>query len=175
MPEPPLAELERIREQVHSDAETLSTYEIWQRSARARTALIEQLLDVNDAQAAWRPPGDDDPNWTIAEVARHILTSGTVDVIEALLRGGHAEKEPPSAIDVAPAPIEKLRDQLVAQSQRLLSAELRASGPIDHTSTAEAFFFGHLTARGWTLLESLHDQEHAAQIETIKASPGYPD
>ena len=174
MPERSMEALIATREQVHRGARTLSGAEVWARSARARATLVEQILDVSDEQAPWTPSGEDAEPWTIAEVIRHILTSGTPNVIEALVQGRSAEKEPPSEINVPPALFDQLRNELIVQSQRLLSIGLHEPEPINKEATVEAFFFGHLNANGWTLLESLHDEEHAAQIAAIKASAGYP-
>ena len=170
------------RAQLLEGAARLPWAAIWQRLAAGRAALIETTLDVTEAQAVWRPPqsaepsADEEADWCIAEVMRHLITAtpNIAAIIEATAHGRAEPKDPPGAISVADAGIDELRARLVAASEHLLSVGLRMPAQPNDEVTVEHAFFGPLPCRAWPLFQAVHDGMHTAQINALKGAAGYP-
>ena len=66
------AEFGRLQSYLNTQGERNSHTELWPRVVKARMELLDCLAKVTEEQAAWAPTDDD---WSIKEVALHILNS----------------------------------------------------------------------------------------------------
>lgn len=173
----------RLREGFLRDAETLAWPEIWLRCARARSDLIAATIGLTDAQAAWAPATDKgesggesggEEDWSAAQVMRHLITAtpNVAAIIEATARGEAAPKDPPGTIKAGDAPVDELRERLVAVSEELLSVGRRLPDCPDLEATVPHAFFGDLPSRAWLLFQAFHDRMHADQLNDLREAQG---
>lgn len=165
---------ERVRGYLLAQAARNDLVTLWPRVMSDRTAFLLAFDRVSEEQARWRSAETD--GWSIHEVARHMLlwTRSTTDVIEALAAGGTAEAPGLGALDPRDVSIAEARLELTREAARFASLLDRL--PREPDLAAEAYHerFGALNHRGWFLFARLHDGDHRAQIEAIKAAEGYP-
>ena len=163
---------------------------------QTRQAFLQSISGLSDAQWTFKAGPD---RWSIAEVAEHIAISETAIfqlVTDKMLKG--------PAIPPNPTPLsdEKLLASLLDRSTKFQAPEMLK--PTNRWATREALTNDFLAARDktityvktttddlhghggphpvfkmldgyqWVLLISGHSARHTAQIEEVKASPGYP-
>lgn len=163
---------------------------------QTRQAFLDSISGLSDAQWTFRAGPD---RWSIAEVAEHIAISEATIlqlVTDKMLKG--------PAIPPNPSPVsdEKLLAWLLDRTSRFQAPEMLK--PTNRWATRDALTNDFLTARDqtatyvktttddlhghggphpifkmldgyqWVLLISGHSARHTAQIEEVKASPGYP-
>ena len=163
---------------------------------QTRQAFLDSISGLSDAQWTFKAGPD---RWSIAEVAEHIAISETTIfqlVTDKMLTG--------PAIPPNPTPVsdEKLLASLLDRSTKFQAPEMLK--PTNRWATREALTKDFLAARDktityvktttddlhghggphpvfkmldgyqWVLLISGHSARHTAQIEEVKASPGYP-
>ena len=163
---------------------------------QTRQAFLQSISGLSDAQWTFKAGPD---RWSIAEVAEHIAISETTIfqlVTDKMLTG--------PAIPPNPTPVsdEKLLASLLDRSTKFQAPEMLK--PTNRWATREALTKDFLAARDktityvktttddlhghggphpvfkmldgyqWVLLISGHSARHTAQIEEVKASPGYP-
>jgi uncharacterized damage-inducible protein DinB len=149
--------------------------ELWPRVMQSRAALLSELLNVSDAQAAKRPDnGDGEEAWSILEVLQHALTytRNVIEIIEGSARGEAIYKDPPGAIhDVEQVNLKDLLHATVKASIDLatisqrLPAEPNLEARVDHPR------FGPFNSREWFIFLTVHDDGHRRQIAALKALP----
>lgn len=161
-----------------------------------RKMFLDSVSGLSDAQWTFKAGPD---RWSIAETAEHIAVSEGVImqlITDKILKG------PKAAAEVARVPDEKIIAVITDRSAKAQAPEmLRPSnrfptrqaliqefvkarqGTIQFVQTTQedlrAFVAPHpamkeIDAYQWVLLTSAHSARHTAQIEEVKASPGYP-
>lgn len=168
------AEFDRMRQYYQSQGERYTFAEIWPRAVKARLDLLDAFDGVTEEHAAWAPG---DGNWSIKEVAVHILNSSrnTRRLVQALSAGKAGDSsgvETPR--ETTETPLEVLRAQLRDDGIEWSAAILALPERPAVTPTAPHSMFGDLHARAWYLFQRTHDQDHRGQIEAVKAAAGYP-
>ena len=163
---------------------------------QTRQAFLQSISGLSDAQWTFKAGPD---RWSIAEVAEHVAISETTIfqlVTDKMLKG--------PAIPPNPTPLSdgKLLVSLLDRSTKFQAPEMLK--PTNRWATREALTKDFLAARDktimyvktttddlhghggphpvfkmldgyqWVLLISGHSARHTAQIEEVKASPGYP-
>lgn len=165
----------RVRQYLVGEAERRDFFGLWPTVVAGRVRLLETIERVSQAQAEWKPPGEE---WSIVEVTRHALNASrdVLRVIEGLAAGEPVTRDsgPGAQPDDAPFDIAELRQQFAEHSVRFASLPGRL--PADHhlELTAPHAFFGDLNCRGWFLFQEIHDADHVNQIGKVTAAPGYP-
>jgi uncharacterized damage-inducible protein DinB len=168
------AEFDRMHQYYVTQGERYSFAELWPRAARARLELLDALDGVQDAEAEWAPSAED---WSIKEVALHILNSSRsarrlVSTLAVGAEGDSSNIEPPRKTTTAS--MDELRAQIrddgIEWAAVLL--DLPPKPPLE--PTAPHSMFGDLHARSWYLFQRTHDQDHRGQIDAVKHADGYP-
>lgn len=163
-----------------------------------RAKFLASIDGVSDAQWKFKPAPD---RWSIAEVAEHIAVSeGTILqlVTDQIMKSPKTPADPGRPTDATI--IEVITDRSAkAQAPEMLKPTSRwATRPaltkdfeaartrtIDYVKTTHDDLRGHaaphphpalktIDAYQWVLLLAAHSARHTAQIEEVKASPGYP-
>lgn len=167
-------EFDRMHRYYVSQGERYSVSELWPRAVQARLDLLGALEKVGDAEAEWSPS---DEQWTIKEVAHHILNSSRnvrrlVQNLAAGAEGDSSNIEPPR--QTTDASMDQLRTELRDDGidWAVATQELPPKPALEPTSPHS--MFGDLHARAWYLFQRTHDLDHKGQIEAVKASEGYP-
>lgn len=167
------AENDRIHGYLVSQAERNDLSALWPRVMADRTTFLLALDRVSDAQAQWRLSEGD---WTILEVARHMLFWGrsVTDIVEALAAGHGVDV--PELGDLGPrvANLTEARAALTAEAIRFATLPERLPDEPNLDAEAAHPMFGALNHRAWFLFARLHDGDHTRQVEMIKASDDYP-
>lgn len=164
-----------------------------------RRAFLTSVQGLSEAQLRFRAAPE---RWTIAEVAEHIALSEQRlfegMILDKVMRG----PMPPELSARGPRDDEALRRAVVDRSTKRQAPEmLRPTGSFPSTAAAVESFGksrdrtleyvrstqddlrGHgaphpllkmLDAYQWILLLSAHCARHTAQIEEVKADPGFP-
>ena len=138
----------------------------------------EQLLAVIDGiseeQASFKPDAD---TWSVVEVLRHVVdgkrrnAAGCAALARGETRGGEAQtgrtgEELPS--------LAAARSALEASHGELVAAVASFSPATNLEARYEHPWFGLLNCQEWAVFQRIHDGDHAAQIEQVKAAPGFP-
>ena len=138
----------------------------------------EQLLGVIDGiseeQALFKPDAD---TWSVVEVLRHVVdgkrrnAAGCAALARGETRGGEAQtgrsgEELPS--------LAAARSALEASHGELFAAVASFSPATNLEARYEHPWFGLLNCQEWAVFQRIHDGDHAAQIEQVKAAPGFP-
>lgn len=170
----PQEERERVRGYLLAQGEKYGFVDMWPRTVRGRLQLLDAIADVSDEQARYRPDAD---QWSIAEVAQHILNSSAANrrMTEALAAGrdGGAERVDPP-IEPTERSIDDLRRGLLEDAIAWSTLTPQLPEPPSLTALAPHPFFGDLHSRAWYLFQRTHDIDHANQVVQVKEAPGYP-
>lgn len=165
---------------------------------QTRRAFVTSVQGLSDAQLRFRPAPD---RWSIAEVAEHIALSEERIfgmITEKVMRA----PAPPELRPQTPSDDERVLKAVLDRGTRRQAPEmLKPTGSFPTTAAAVAAFTqgrdrtvsfvqttkDDLRAHGgphpalklldgyqWLLLLSGHSARHTAQIEEIKADPGFP-
>lgn len=164
----------QIAEYLLAQGEKNSWLELWPRVMSGRLELLDAVLDVDAAQADFKPSPD---VWSINEVLRHALDSsrGVARTVERLARAESAPDAP--NFDLAEASAEswaELRSAFTQDSVSFANLITRLPEPPSLDATAEHMFFGPLHARAWFLFQRIHDKDHHGQVVALKQAPGFP-
>ncbi len=147
--------------------------ELWPRLAEAEVRMAAALDGVDERDTALRLAGG---GWSIGELAFHVVEGkrGALAIAEALLAGDRptAFVSPDPEWQPAPKPVAELRREYLALSTEFaaLAPRLTAGTVVDAVYGHP--FFGELHARAWFAFQRIHDLDHVAQIEAIRAQEG---
>ncbi|HEY8462388.1 MAG TPA: DinB family protein [Blastocatellia bacterium] len=166
---------------------------------RAQERLAAAVSNLTEAQADFRP---DENQWTIAEIVEHvgIVTDGMLRITYKLLKKAEAAPKPPRADlnlghtslgerghqhpgrfqapdSVRPQGGVRIDDSLAKIRASLDGfAEIRAR--LEAVDLSEQTFphpyMGPINAYQWMVLVGEHEDRHRAQIESLKATAGFP-
>lgn len=170
-------ERDRIRGYLLGQAEKYDFVDLWPRVIGQRAAFLQSLEGVTEEQAAWEPSsGEGEDAWGIRQVAQHLLrsTQNVMAIVEATARGEAAPKDPPGVRGDASATLAEVRRALIEQSEELATLRRRLPETVDLQATVDHAFFGPLNSPAWFLFQRIHDTDHMRQVETLKASEGFP-
>jgi hypothetical protein len=169
---------EQIGEQLLADATRFDWWELWPRVVGSRVSLLQQFEGLSAEQAAWRPPtGESEAAWSALELARHAVaySRNVLAIIEATARGKTGSKDPPGTLTGETAmSLDQLRPVLVGLSAQVASVIERLPPEPNLTVTVPHAFFGPLNSRAWFLFLSIHDGDHARQLQALRQVPGFP-
>jgi hypothetical protein len=167
--------MQRIRGYLTGESARRDFAELWPTVVAARLRLLDTIERVTQAQAEWKPAGEE---WSIVEVTRHALNASrdVLRVIEGLAAGERASRSsgPGAQPEDAPHDIAELRRLFTAHSVHFAALPDRVPPAPNLALTAPHAFFGELNCRGWFLFQEIHDADHINQIGKITAAPGYP-
>jgi hypothetical protein len=162
----------------------------------SRKLFLDSVAGLSEAQLNFKPAPE---KWSIAEVAEHIALSE--DYIfqasgEALKAPAREKMADPGKVDekilaaipdrsvkaTAPEPL-RPHNQFKTTADAVAAFTTSRDAHINYLSETqdalrEHYFknpvFGDLDALQWILFMSAHTQRHVAQINEVKASPGFP-
>ena len=165
-------ELDAVRAEVHHEADSLS-----------------------QAQADWRPTGDD---WSVGEILHHLrlgeITPASSPRSSLKETGSGVTPYPPDLARFAPLPAwppgpreappvvrpekghpigQLLRDMRATRDRSRQSLE-RLAAVDPRTFTWRHFTLGEMDLGQWWMLQAHHDRDHLEQIRRIKKTPGFP-
>lgn len=165
--------------------------------AASAARFVDSFRDLDDRRFRFKPA---DGGWSIAETAEHVVLSevGSGKMIGKMVR----EPSPPELVAAAAGADERIATGLADRENRRVAPEfVRPTGrwstpaeivtafeesrhrtiefisttPIDLDSFAAPHpALGALTAVQWAWFLVFHGDRHVAQIDAIKADPGYP-
>ena len=163
---------------------------------QTRQDFLASISGLSEAQWKYKPAPD---RWSIAEVAEHIaLSEGTIlgMISERILKGPAAPAGTEKVADEkvistvtdrsgkAQAPeMLKPTNQWATQAELVKAFEESRAKTIDYVKTTQDDLRGHagphpalgtIDGYQWVLLLSAHSARHTAQIEEVKADPGFP-
>lgn len=164
---------------------------------QARDAFLKSLEGLTPAQRAWQPATD---RWSVDQCAEHIaLTDALVaGLITGQILAGPRDPGQRAAMKFLDAKLVPMMldrshkakaPEIIAPKATYKTGEAEAAFAKSHAALEEAVktsaadwrarvaphpFFGVLDAYQWTLLAAGHTLRHVAQIEEVKASPGFP-
>jgi hypothetical protein len=168
----------RVRGYLLSQTEKYDLVDLWPRVIAERLNYLQAIEGVTDAQAAWRPGhGEGEDAWSILEITQHITTwtRNVVAMLEAMSQGQEGSKLPPGYLDAdLTKSLAQSRRELIEATMGLSVFMARPNADKDLSMTVEHPFFGPLTIRGWALFQRVHDVDHVAQVNTLKAMEQFP-
>jgi hypothetical protein len=163
---------------------------------QTRKDFLASISGLSEAQWKYKPAPD---RWSIAEVAEHIAISE--ETILGIVTD-RVLKAPPAPAGEAKVTDEKVIQTVTDRSGKVQAPEMlkpvgkwasqaeltqafeqRRTKTIDYVKTTQDDLRGHagphpmlgsLDGYQWVLLLSAHSARHTAQIEEVKADPGYP-
>ena len=146
----------------------------------ARRELLAALAGVTTEQAQFRPlTGEGEDAWGIAEVLRHIASNEAImaERIRQLANGlplALPATYPGYMEDVTTRELSELVEAIAQTRQKLLATVDAVDGQerLDTFDTHRRF--GAQNCRGWFMIQSLHERDHARQIEKLKRMSGFP-
>ena len=131
------------------------------------------------AQLHIQPPaGEGEDHWSATEALTHVIATqnwyllhmnrliGRREHFDLMVRGLGDQARP----DVHKVALEA---DLHAATARLLSFIDALPPDADLSAQRDSTFFGDLSLRGWVLLAIIHDLDHLAQIERLRALPAF--
>jgi uncharacterized damage-inducible protein DinB len=146
--------------------------ELWPKVMQSRAALLAELVDVSDEQAARRPvQSEGEDAWNMLQVLQHVLTytRNVAAIIASTGRGKAVAKDPPGAIhDVPQATMQTLLEALVEASSDLAGLYRRLPAEPDLETRVSHPSFGPFNCREWFLFLTVHDDSHRRQIVALK-------
>jgi hypothetical protein len=142
---------------------------------RAASLTEQSLLDISDVQAVFRPS---ESEWSVVEIISHVSASlrGTTRIVGGLARG----MEPSAVLDAITGAGAKavlpagMRADVAAAYDDLRSVVRMLEDGVALEKTARHPFFGDLNWKEWVAFVYVHARDHAAQVEKVKSSPGFP-
>jgi uncharacterized damage-inducible protein DinB len=142
---------------------------------RERMRLLGAPEGLSEAQASWKPQPDE---WSVKEVLRHVCAAerSVVEVVTSLAAGATPQggRETGRQDPDESATLGELVDRLRGERQRLLAFLDSLPPSADLSVTFPHPFFGPLNFKGWVAFQRVHDGDHINQIESIKATNGFP-
>jgi hypothetical protein len=143
----------------------------------AQKTIRGALQGVTDAQSRFQPAGGEGEDaWGIAQVLRHLGGSEGRMARRILNLGQGTEMGAPAPQpgDDDPRSLDELKAGLEESYEALLSAAATVDGKENLESTWNHPMFGEINCRAVFALQSLHVNDHARQIERLKAMPDFP-
>jgi hypothetical protein len=137
--------------------------------------LIGAMQGVSDAQAAFHPAGGEgEAAWGIRQILEHLSGSETrmAKRIRNLALG--EEMGPPAPAPEGVRSMKELSAAMEEAHRTVLDAVAAVDGREGLEKTWAHPFFGEINCRGVFALQALHENDHARQIERLKAMPGFP-
>ena len=164
----------------------------------SRKKFLDSIAGLSEAQWKFKPAPD---RWSVAECAEHIALSELLImqlVTEKILKSEPVPRQTPASREADEALIGKVRDR---DTKATAPEFLKPSGKFPDRGAVVADFNanrdrtiafvektqddlrGHsiehpllkqLDAYQWILLIAAHSERHTAQIEEVKATPGFP-
>ncbi len=138
---------------------------------------MAELNRLTPAQGSFKPGGDGEAGWSIAEVLRHCIH----DEEAVALRVRALGLGDPARAGTVGRIVGRGNASLVDLVRDLQAANFaldHAVGSIDGKEklepTAPHPWFGELNCRAWYLFQRIHDTDHTRQIQAIKANPAFP-
>jgi hypothetical protein len=172
--------------------------EIWEENGAARTAVLDVVRGLSQAQIEFQPaPG----KWSIGEILDHLsLAERSIARVASRVLQQAAGRgligEPGSIEPLSPqidrevfdrpaaAPesvlpsrgrtLEQLLSGLEESRERLWEVSSRADGRVVGNVTVRHFQLGELHFYQWLTLVGAHESKHAGQIRQIKMHPEFP-
>jgi hypothetical protein len=143
----------------------------------AQSKLRGALQGVTDGQSRFQPKGGEGEDaWGIAQVLRHLGGSEgrMAKRILNLGRGDEMGAPAPQPGDDDPRSLDELKQGLDEGYKALFDAAAAVEGSEDLERTWNHPFFGEINCRAVFALQTLHVNDHARQIERLKAMPDFP-
>ncbi|MBI1747370.1 MAG: DinB family protein [Acidobacteria bacterium] len=139
-------------------------------------AVGAHLNGLTQAQADFKPS---DLEWSVGEVIYHVCASvtGMLRITYKLNRNEpfkHAMERSAMGLTVRDVPVDRLRNEWAAMRQELPTKLAALTPPLNEQTTFAHPDYGPLNALEWLALNYLHNFRHAAQIQRIQSSAGYP-
>jgi hypothetical protein len=143
---------------------------------------MDALDGMSEAQAAYKPAPDE---WSVLELMAHVVsTKQVMGVLTAAMAKGElppgfgAQTETQASQDgFIVSKFETLAAARAAAEEAHASMVVFARG-IDGAVNTEMEFkhyiFGAFNCREWVVFQRIHDDNHAPQVDQIKASRGFP-
>jgi hypothetical protein len=177
------------------------TQEIVERITQDRQGLLQAVEGLVPVQLDYLTAPD---SWCISDVLHHLALAddAAARLMALMLERARQMALPPDptpdgsvldSIDAIVAPAEKRRARApdrvaprfrlpaaealarLAVSRAKLLASVEALSGFDLSALTQAHpFFGDINTYQWLLITGWHERRHAAQIERIKSSPGFP-
>lgn len=171
------SEFDRVRSYLVSQAEKKTFDDLRSAVEEARAGLLAEVESLTEEQARFKPAGEGESAWSIAEVLRHCIHEQEAVAlrVRALGLGDPARGSSLGRVIGRPeARIGDLVRDLQAANFALDHAVGSVAGMEKLGPTAPHPFFGELNCRAWYLFQRVHDIDHARQVQKIKADPAYP-
>lgn len=144
--------------------------------------MVEALAGMSEAQAAFKPSPDD---WSVLELLSHTVATKTV---LGTLMAGLAKGELPPGFG-AEIETQSAQDGFIMSKFDSLAAARAAAeqahaaivgvvrgmdGDVNTDLQFKHYIFGPFNCREWAVFQRVHDDNHAPQVDQIKASHGFP-
>ena len=137
---------------------------------------------MSEEQAAYKPSDDD---WLVLNLMAHVVsTKQIMGVLTAALAKGElppgfgaATETQASQDGITVSRFETLADARAAaeEAHRVMVEFARGiDGGVDTELRFKHYIFGAFNCREWVVFQRIHDDNHAPQMDQIKASPGFP-
>ena len=142
----------------------------------SHAALQTALAGVTESQARFTPAsGEGEDAWGIAQIVRHLGSEARFATrVRNLALGDEMGAPAPQPGGDDPRSIDELRAAMEESGQAMRDAIRSLNGEENLEKAWTHPWFGELNCRGMVALQTLHSNDHARQIERIKALPGYP-
>lgn len=163
---------------------------------KTRQDFLASIAGLSEAQWKYKPAPD---RWSVAEVAEHVALSE--DTLFGLIQGPVLQA-PPAPADSEKVADERVIEMITdrsgkaqapemlkptnkwaTQAELVQAFEASRAKTLDFVKTTEEDLRGHsyanpalksLDAYQWILFLAAHSARHTAQIEEVKADPGFP-
>jgi hypothetical protein len=144
--------------------------------------MMAALDGMSETQAAFKPAPDE---WSVLELMAHVVSTKQV---MGVLTAAMAKGELPPGFGAATETQASQDGFIVSKFETLAAAQAAAQeaqasmlsfargldGELNTELTFRHYIFGPLNCREWVVFQRIHDDNHAPQVDQIKASPGFP-
>lgn len=166
---------------IESAASAHSMGELRAALALTRGQLQTLVESWTPAQLQIQPPegtGTGEDRWSATEALTHVIATqnwyllhmnrliGRREYFDLMVRGLGDQAR-------ADVPKGALETDLRAATERLLGFIDTLPPDADLSAQRDSTFFGNLSLRGWVFLAVIHDLDHFAQIERLRALPAF--
>jgi hypothetical protein len=144
--------------------------------------MMAALDGMSEAQAAFKPSPDE---WSVLELMAHVVSTKQV---MGVLTAAMAKGELPPGFGAATETQASQDGFIVSKFETLAAARTAAEeaqvsmlsfargldGGVNTELEFKHYIFGAFNCREWVVFQRIHDDNHAPQVDQIKASPGFP-